>query len=103
VTLLTSHDLGAIGGRDWLWLFALVLIPGTLGHGLMNWAQRYVDVTISSLMTLANPVVSTVGAWLVYDQVLNGVQILGAAVVLAALAAIVVAQRRPDDIVAEPP
>ena len=35
----------------------------------MNWAQRYVDVTISSLMTLANPVVTTIGAWLVYDQV----------------------------------
>ena len=33
MTLLTSDDLGAIGGWDWLWLFALVLIPGTLGQG----------------------------------------------------------------------
>ncbi len=93
IALLGSGDLHAIGGTDWLWLVLLVLLPGTLGHGLMNWAQRYVDVTVSSLMSLGNPVVSAIGAWLVFDEALNATQILGAALVLAALAGIVAHQR----------
>ncbi len=88
--LLTSHDLGAIGGTDWLWIILMVLIPGTVGHGLMNWAQGQVDVTILSLMTLANPVISTVGAWIVYDESLAVVQVLGAMVVLVGLGGVVV-------------
>jgi drug/metabolite transporter (DMT)-like permease len=102
VALLTSHDLGAVGGPDWFWLVVMVVVPGTIGHGLMNWAQRYVDVTVSSLMTLANPVVSSIGAWLIYDEVLNGPQILGAAIVLASLAGIVIAQQRIGDVAIVP-
>jgi drug/metabolite transporter (DMT)-like permease len=38
---------------------------------------------------LGSPVVSAVGAWVVFSQQLSGLQIAGAAVVLTALAAIV--------------
>jgi drug/metabolite transporter (DMT)-like permease len=101
VAFLSSEDLGTIGGWDWFWLMLMVLVPGTIGHGLVNWAQRYVDVTISSLMLLASPVVSTLGAWMFYDQSLNKVQVAGAALVLASLAGIVVG-RRSEVVVAEP-
>ena len=67
-SLLASHDLGAIHGTDWLLLLGLILLPGMVGHGLMTWAHHYVDVTVTSMMTLANPVVSIVGAWILYDQ-----------------------------------
>ena len=69
--LLSSHDLGAIHGTDWLLLLGLILLPGMVGHGLMTWAHHYVDVTVTSMMTLANPVVSIVGAWILYDQDLD--------------------------------
>ena len=62
------HDLDAIHGTDWLLLLGLILFPGMVGHGLMTWAHHYVDVTVTSMMTLANPVVSIVGAWILYDQ-----------------------------------
>ena len=103
VAVVGSDDLFTISGWDWFWLAMMVLVPSTIGHGLMNWAQRYVDVTISSLMTLANPVVTTIGAWLVYDQVLKGVQVVGAAVVVLSLAGIVLAHHRLDVVVAEEP
>jgi drug/metabolite transporter (DMT)-like permease len=101
IALLSSEDLGAISGSDWFWLVLMVLVPGTLGHGLVNWAQRYVDVTVSSLMLLASPVVSTIGAWIFYDQALNKVQVAGAVVVIASLAGIVLG-RRSEIVVAEP-
>jgi drug/metabolite transporter (DMT)-like permease len=93
--LLLSDDLGTLDHWDWFWLGALVLLPGTLGHGLMAWAHRHVDVTISSLLTLANPVVSTVGAWLVYEQSLTGLQVLGAVLVVGGLVGVVVGAPRP--------
>ena len=64
-----------------------------VGHGLMMWAHHYVDVTVTSMMTLANPVVSIVGAWIIYDQDLAPAQMVGGVVVLVALGAILRRQR----------
>ncbi|MDP9463715.1 MAG: DMT family transporter [Actinomycetota bacterium] len=91
--LLTSDDLGAIHGSDWLLILAMVLVSGLVGHGLMTWAQRHLDITLASLLTLGSPVISAVGAWIVFGQQLSSVQIAGALVVLAALGAIVLEVR----------
>ncbi|MFZ1489854.1 MAG: DMT family transporter [Ilumatobacteraceae bacterium] len=92
--LATADDLGGFGAKDWLLLGSMVLGPGVVGHGLMTWTQRHLSLTTSSLMTLASPVVSTLGAWLVYDQRLAGLQLLGAAGVLAGLVGVVVDSRQ---------
>ncbi|MEY2414716.1 MAG: hypothetical protein QOH53_50 [Ilumatobacteraceae bacterium] len=87
--LLTSHDLGAIHGADWLSIVGMVLLSGLIGHGLMTWAQRHIDITLASLLMLGGPVISAIGAWIVFNQQLSPVQIAGALVVLVALGAIV--------------
>ena len=87
--LLTSHDLGGIHGTDWLPIVAMVLVSGLVGHGLMTWAQRHLDITLASLLMLGSPVISAIGAWIVFGQQLSPVQIAGALVVLAALGGIV--------------
>ena len=99
--LFSSHDLDAIHGTDWLLLLGLVLLPGMVGHGLMTWAHHYVDVTVTSMMTLANPVVSIAGAWIIYDQELAPAQIVGGAVVLVALGAVLRRQRADRALAAE--
>ncbi len=99
--LVSSHDLGAIQGADWLLLCGLILFPGMVGHGLMTWAHHYVDVTVTSMMTLANPVVSIAGAWIIYDQELEPAQIAGGVVVLVALGAILRRQRAERALAAE--
>jgi drug/metabolite transporter (DMT)-like permease len=91
--LLTSHDLGAIHGSDWLLILAMVLVSGLVGHGLMTWAQRHLDITFASLLMLGSPVISAIGAWVAFGQRLSGVQIAGSLVVLAALGAIVLEVR----------
>jgi drug/metabolite transporter (DMT)-like permease len=99
--VLTSGDLGGVHGTDWLLLIGLVLFPGMVGHGLMTWAHHYLDVTITSMMTLANPVVSIIGAWIIYSQSLVALQIAGAVVVLASLGAILRRQRAERALAAE--
>jgi drug/metabolite transporter (DMT)-like permease len=98
---LVNTDLGAIHGTDWLLLVGLVLLPGMVGHGFMTWAHHYLDVTLTSMMTLANPVVSIVGAWLIFSQSLGTLQIASAIVVLLALSAIVRRQRASRALAAE--
>jgi drug/metabolite transporter (DMT)-like permease len=98
---VSSPDLGGIHGSDWLLVLGLVLLPGLVGHGLMTWAHHYVDVSITSMLTLANPVVSIIGAWLLFSETLGTVQIAGAVVVLLALGAVVRRQRAGRALAAE--
>ncbi len=92
-SLLTAHDLGSISGSGWLLVAVMVLGPGLLGHGSMTWAQRHLDITTASLLTLGHPVVATVAAWLIIGERLNGAQAAGAVVVILALALIVADSR----------
>ena len=91
--LLTSDDLGGIHGSDWLLVVAMVLVAGLVGHGLITWAQRHLDITFASLLMLGSPVISAVGAWVVFGQRLSSVQVAGALLVLADPGAIVFEMR----------
>jgi drug/metabolite transporter (DMT)-like permease len=87
--LLTSDDLGAVTPRDWFFLLLMMLIPGTTGHYLMTWAQRYLDTTVSSLITLGGPVISTALAFVFLGQGVAIVQVLGGVVVLLGLGGVI--------------
>jgi drug/metabolite transporter (DMT)-like permease len=74
---------------------AMVVGPGWVGHGLISWASRHLPVTTTSLLTLGSPVVSVLGAWLIYDQDLGWTQIIGAVLVIGGLAGSVWDRRSP--------
>lgn len=94
--LLTSDDLTAVGAKDYLLLAGMIAGPGLVGHGLVTWASRHLDATVTSLLTLLGPVVSVVGAWLIYDQSLGWSKVIGAAMVLGGLAGTVWGRSRAD-------
>lgn len=85
--------LTALHGTDWLLVVALVVGPGMVGHGFMTWAHHYVDVSVTSMLTLGNPVVSIAAAWVVFSESLTALQIVGTGTVLVALGVIVRHQR----------
>jgi drug/metabolite transporter (DMT)-like permease len=87
--LVTSKDILEISWRDLGFLIAMTLFSGTIGHSFMVWAQKHVDVSVSSMILLLGPVISSIGAWLVYKQQISLIQMLGGAVVLASLAGVV--------------
>jgi len=96
VCVVVSDDLGAVAGWDWFYLAGMVVGPGLFGHGLMTWAQRHLEVSVASLLTLASPVISAVGAWLWLDQPMAALQIGGSVAVLAALAVVALNARQPE-------
>jgi drug/metabolite transporter (DMT)-like permease len=91
--IAVNGGVDALEGVDWLLVMTIVLGPGMIGHGFMTWAHHYVDVSVTSTLTLAGPVVSIVGAWLIYSESLDVVQALGAIVVLVALGVLMHGQR----------
>jgi drug/metabolite transporter (DMT)-like permease len=74
-------------GNVW-WLVVIAVGPGG-GHLLMNWAHAHVRLSITSLLTLASPVISAVGAAVALGEPLFALQVAGMAVVIASLAAVV--------------
>ena len=87
--LVVSNDLGAMTGRDWVFVLCMALGPGVVGHGLMTWSQSHLDVTLASILGLLGPVISTALAWAVFGESLTPVQMLGGAVVIGSLAMLV--------------
>jgi len=94
--LVASDDLASVNAKDYLLLAGMILGPGLVGHGLVTWASRHLDATVTSLLTLLGPVVSVVGAWLIYDQSLGWNKVIGAAMVLGGLAGTVWGRSRAE-------
>jgi drug/metabolite transporter (DMT)-like permease len=93
-TAVSGVSLAPPEGMDWVWLWVVVLIPGTLGHLMVAWSHRHLEAWRSSLITQCQPVVASVLAWLLLDQPLTPLVIAGGLLVVAATGAIVVRSAR---------
>ena len=89
IALVSGQDLSWPGAEHWFWLVLLALVPGLLGHGLMNWSLTRIPVWLGGTLTLAIPVTSTILAWLFIDEEVRALQFAGMGIVIGALAAIV--------------
>jgi drug/metabolite transporter (DMT)-like permease len=87
VALARPADLRMEGATDLFVVLFFGLVSGTLGQMTIGWAQRYVDVSLSSLLLLGVPIVAAVSAWLMLDEALRPLQVAGGAVTLAGIGA----------------
>lgn len=67
-------------------LFLLMaLLPGIGGHGLFNWALRYVRAPIVSAAVLGETIGASLLAWWLFNEALAEYQIIGGLILLAGL------------------
>lgn len=78
----TGASLSGYARREWVLFVAMALVPGLVGHTVINWALKYVRSTVVSVSLLGEPVASTFFAFVLLDEVPEVVTVLGAAVVL---------------------
>lgn len=83
-------------------ILAIVMIPGS-GHILINWAHAHTTLVMTSLITLAMPVIATASAAVFLDQSVSGTQVIGILAVLVALAAVIIWDATTTAGVNEPP
>ncbi len=101
VALVHGLEVSALSGGDWARILTVVFTRGVGAHMLVNWAHPYVKVSVSSVIVLLTPVVATMGAWVVLDESLTALQLLGGGVTLAAIVAVTRRYRSPGADVAE--
>ena len=103
---VAGQPLVGIDRRDLLLLAAFV-VGASAGHVLLSWAHASVDVSVSSLLTLLQPVVAALAAWAFLGEPVTPLAAVGGAVVMGALAAIARRAARvaePEEVPpAEPP
>ena len=95
LALAFGQDLSVPSGRDLLLILLITFVAGVFGHSLMNWSLVQIPLWVGSTFTLLIPVAASLIAWAFLGEPLTAAQMLGTAVVLAALAAIVVGQSTP--------
>ena len=93
ISLIQTRTFAVPSGGEWWHVFGLILFP-TTGHLLINWSHRYVPLTMVSLLLLGVPVASVAAALIFLDDSVVALQIMGAAIVLAALAYAIIATSR---------
>ncbi len=88
VASLVGEDLYVPPLDVWAWIIALIAVPGS-GHLMMNWAHRHVRLTVSSTALLGAPPISMIGAALFLDEPIKLIHVLGGAIVIASVAAVI--------------
>jgi drug/metabolite transporter (DMT)-like permease len=74
------------GALDWLAVLYLGLVPGLVGHGLLNWAVRHLPVHTVSMAILLEPLGAAVLAAIVLAAPIGEAEMLGGAAILVGVA-----------------
>jgi DME family drug/metabolite transporter len=83
--LLGGHTV-AYPGAVWGLLFYLGLVPTALGYVLFFLGVNSIKASTASILTMLEPLVATCLAWLLFAERLGPVAIVGAALLLTAMA-----------------
>ncbi len=86
LALLSHTPLTGFSPGNWLWLVLVALLPQLLGHTSFNWALRHVSPTLVSLATLAEPIGSTLLAWLILGEPATLTTLAGGTLILTGVA-----------------
>jgi drug/metabolite transporter (DMT)-like permease len=85
INLLLVHKFPVPQQHDLLWIFLMSLIPGILGHGLLNLSLRYFKAYIVNTALLGEPVLATIFAFLFFHEIPQPHFYAGAALVVIGL------------------
>ncbi|WP_162924494.1 DMT family transporter [Rubrobacter indicoceani] len=101
--MLSGTRLWGFDGETWFWLFAIALGPQILGHTVFNWTLGFFEASVIAGVTLAEPVVSTLLAWLVLAERPGSATLIGGAVVLFGLYLLLAGRRNTSAETGPPP
>jgi drug/metabolite transporter (DMT)-like permease len=82
IAVVAREPFAATDGREWVLLLLIGLVPGTLGHLLVTWAQPRIHVAASSAVILGVPIIATIGAAIFLDEPLGPLHAVGGFIAL---------------------
>jgi drug/metabolite transporter (DMT)-like permease len=88
VALLSGQPLGGVRLQDWMWLL-LFVAAAQGGHLLLAWAHAHVDITVASLLILAETPLSAVAALVILGEPLTVIMVVAGLATMACLGVVV--------------
>lgn len=85
LALVRGESFYPISPRDILFLFGMALFVHVLGQGLLAKAMGQVSASFSAVVMFIGPLVSGALAWMLFQEVMKPLQIIGAAIVLGSI------------------
>lgn len=89
ICLATATPLTGYPPLSYLWLILLALVPQTIGHTSFNWALKHLPATFVSVVTLGEPILSTLLALLILGETPTPIKVVGGVVVLLGIGLVV--------------
>lgn len=86
--LATATPLFGYSTEFYILCAVMALGPQLLGHGSFNYAVKFVPAAVLGALGLTEPVLASVWAWMLFDEVPAVLAVVGAAIVIAAMAMI---------------
>jgi drug/metabolite transporter (DMT)-like permease len=97
VCLAAGEGFWAPTLEGWLVLLALAVVSHVLGQGLIAYALAHLPASFSAVTLLAQPVLASLLAWLLFAEALTALQATGGAVVLAGIVVARRASQKPSE------
>ncbi|MEJ2125592.1 MAG: DMT family transporter, partial [Alphaproteobacteria bacterium] len=69
----------------WSVVIGMGLVAHVMGQGLIAFGMREAPVGLGSILLLTQPVVASTGAWVLFNETLGALEVLGAGLVLTGL------------------
>ncbi len=91
---LAGYSLWGLPPVVYLLLLGLAVGPQLLGHTSFNWALRYLSATFITVAILGEPIGSAVLAYMLLQQDVQPLQLVGGGVLLAGIAVATLAERQ---------
>ena len=86
LAVLSGTTLAGQPAQTWLWLALLAIFPQIVGHSSLNWALGHLPTAFVALALLAEPIGSTLLAWLVLHEPPAPPALIGGLLILAGIA-----------------
>ncbi len=84
-SIVMELNLSDYPAKDWLLFLLLAVGPGIAGHGILNWALKYVKAPIVAVSILGESVGASIMAWLFFNEWLRWYQIIGGLLILTGI------------------
>ncbi|MDD3271581.1 MAG: DMT family transporter [Syntrophomonadaceae bacterium] len=85
VCLLGDISFSGYPLADWVLFLLMALLPGVVGHGVLNWALKYVKAPIVAVSILGESVGASILAYIIFGELLLWYQIIGGILILVGI------------------
>lgn len=85
MALVSGYDLFGYSAVAYLLMLLMALFPQLIGHSSYNYALGYLPAASVSVVVIAEPIGATLLALLIFQEIPNGITIVGSVILLAGI------------------